>query len=454
MLENAGMAHNKYQYDGVEWCVANETGGLGGGIFADEMGLGKTITMIGTFLENFLSRTLIVLPVALVEQWVAQIYKTTGHKAVVYHGNKCDQSVLLTAPIVITTYGMISVNKKRIVARELHKIRWNRLVFDEAHHLRNTSTGRHIGASMLSADVRWFVTGTPVQNRKRDLYALCSLLTKHYSEVPILRRTKQEVGIHIPSIISQSHMVEWTDLREKALTEEIHSALSFSGVSPEKYKAVAQNISDSDLDSTRTLVTLLCAKQLCTMPSMLAPKLNKMVSDGIIADDHAYLGGMRNTSKIDDVIQTILTNQGNGNGKLIFCQFRLEMDLIAERLRTKGMVVGVMDGRTKKAERREICVSGSYDAVILQIQTGCEGLNLQEHFSEVYFASPHWNPAVEDQAIARCHRIGQTKAVQVFRFMMDGFGPAEDESREKISFDKYVSLVQKSKREIIEEMIH
>ena len=454
MLDKSGLAHNQYQYEGVEWCLQNERSGLGGGILADEMGLGKTITMIGTFLEHFLARTLIVLPVALVEQWVAQIYKTTGHKPLVYHGKKCDPSLLLTAPIVITTYGIITLNKKKgFVQGELHKIHWSRIVFDEAHHLRNTSTGRFIGASMLRANIRWLVTGTPVQNRKRDFYALCTLLTQHPESVAILRRTKQEVGIQIPDITDENHFVAWSDLREKALTEEIHSALAFSGVSYTKYKSVAQNMCDSEQQSAHTLVMLLCAKQLCSLPAMLAPKLSKMVADEIIAPDHDYIRGMRNTSKIDDVVQIILARQGNGNGKLIFCQFCLEMDLIAARLRERGMIVGIMDGRTKKSVRKEICVSGKYDAVILQIQTGCEGLNLQEHFSEVYFASPHWNPAMEDQAVARCHRIGQTKPVQVFRFIMDGFESAEDESP-NMSLDTYVSLVQLKKRKIITDMIH
>ena len=82
--------------------------------------------------------------------------------------------------------------------------------------------------------------------------------------------------------------------------------------------------------------------------------------------------------------------------------------------------------------------------LILQIQTGCEGLNLQQ-FSEIYFVSPHWNPAIEDQAIARCHRIGQTKEVNVFRFFMEGFN-TENNSK---TIDKYTENIQINKRTII-----
>jgi hypothetical protein len=96
----------------------------------------------------------------------------------------------------------------------------------------------------------------------------------------------------------------------------------------------------------------------------------------------------------------------------------------------------------------------------LQIQTGCEGLNLQKDFSEVYFVSPNWNPAVEEQAIARCHRIGQVKPVHVFRFQMTTYQKLEplveltEINLGSLSLDQYIQNVQSVKREIIEEIIH
>ena len=106
------------------------------------------------------------------------------------------------------------------------------------------------------------------------------------------------------------------------------------------------------------------------------------------------------------------------------------------------------DGRTSKGKRTDI-LSNKNEALILQIQTGCEGLNLQENYSEIYFISPHWNPAVEDQAIARCHRIGQTKPVYVERFEMISFPSREeivDQQIDTVTVDNYVSLVQEDKR--------
>jgi SNF2 family DNA or RNA helicase len=113
--------------------------------------------------------------------------------------------------------------------------------------------------------------------------------------------------------------------------------------------------------------------------------------------------------------------------------------------------VATFDGRTTNSKRYDI-LNDKNDALILQIQTGCEGLNLQENYSEIYFISPHWNPSVEDQAIARCHRIGQTKDVYVERFEMCNFIDDEQEV-DTMTVDKYVGAVQEGKRNIASECI-
>ena len=94
------------------------------------------------------------------------------------------------------------------------------------------------------------------------------------------------------------------------------------------------------------------------------------------------------------------------------------------------------------------------DVLILQIQTGCEGLNLQENYSEIYFVSPHWNPAIEDQAIARCHRIGQKKEVSIQRFEMSNFlKEGKDGEVDTMTIDNYASSVQSHKRLIASECL-
>ena len=466
-LDHTGMDHKQYQYDGVRWILNNELRPLPlhkvrGGFIADEMGLGKTIMMIGTFLCNFLERTLIVVPPVLVDQWYLQIYKTTGHKAVIYHGEdkkKATLDQLNKATIVITTYGAIMMTKPQIKNKELsmlHQVKWSRLVFDEAHHLRNAKTRRHISAKMLSAKIRWLVSGTPVQNKKDDFYSLCSMLKlprsfytdsvnlRALASAFILKRTKSQVGIIMPSVVLDKNIVEWTNRKEMELSEEIHSALEFSRVSQLKGSRYIANA----IKPGAILALLLSARQSCIYPKLMASRLNKL---RLLGDYSSYTEAFNHSSKLDSVVKTILERKGNGCGKLIFCHFREEIDEIASRLRAAGMKhVVTFDGRTSGVNRCE-ALNAKNDALILQIQTGCEGLNLQENYSEIYFISPHWNPAVEDQAIARCHRIGQTKPVFVKRFEMSSFETEEEFDTRTV--DNYVGQIQDGKRIIAQECI-
>jgi hypothetical protein len=156
---------------------------------------------------------------------------------------------------------------------------------------------------------------------------------------------------------------------------------------------------------------MIQAKQSCIYPRLAC---RKSVPQMPPTEDENY------SSKISKVVRTILSRKDNGKRKIVFCHFRGEIDYIQSRLTTAfpSLVVRYLDGRTGESERREILApDAAINVLILQIQTCCEGLNLQQ-FSEVYFVSPDWNPAIEDQAIARCHRFGQTEPVSVFRFVM------------------------------------
>jgi SNF2 family DNA or RNA helicase len=473
-LDKTNMEHKQYQYDGVRWCLNNELRvdpvcNVRGGFIADEMGLGKTIMMIGLMYSHFVQRTLIIVPPILIDQWFLQIYKTTGHKALIYHGdNKKSISVegLSNAKIVISTYGTITMTKMQIkeqdrdkergVSSILHRLVWHRIVFDEAHHLRNSKTLGYISARLLRAKIRWLVSGTPIQNSKKDFYSLCALIglpASFYTETNnlriltnsfILKRTKKQVGIQMPDIHVDKTVVDWTNKKEMALAEELHSALGSS--------CVKGLIADAFCNKG-VLSLMLRAKQSCIYPKLLAKPLDKVLSMGkLVSMGKLHEKDIFNcSSKLDAAVNRILQRKGNGCGKLIFCHFREEIDEIATRLRNGGMdKVATFDGRTSNEKRFNI-LNEKNEALILQIQTGCEGLNLQENYSEIYFISPHWNPSVEDQAIARCHRIGQTKPVYIQRFEMSSF---QEEDISAVSFDKYVNDVQEGKRIVAREILN
>lgn len=463
-LERSKLEKKLYQYEGLQWILQNELRvdppcGIRGGFIADEMGLGKTIMMIGTMLCNFMYHTLIVVPPVLVDQWWLQIYRTTGHKALIYHGNdKKTISIqhLKAAKIVITTYGAITLTKTQIkddVTTLLHCINWDRIIFDEAHHLRNSKTTRYISSKLLTARIRWLVSGTPIQNSKKDFYSLCSIIrlpASYYTENDnlrelaksfILKRTKKQVGILITDVVLDKNIIAWNNVSEMKLSEDIHSALQFSRV-----PANSEHKISSVLEKSSTLKLMLHARQSCILPKLIAKHLPQTLIH------KEYNDAFNSTSKLDTVVASILERKDNGSGKLIFCHFREEIDEIATRLRAGGMhKVATFDGRTTHTKRFHL-LNDAYDALVLQIQTGCEGLNLQEKYSEIYFISPHWNPAIEDQAIARCHRIGQTKTVFVLRFEMDKF-IQDDHLIVTRTVENYVESVQENKRAIANEFI-
>ena len=471
-LERGKLTPHQYQKDGVRWMLTNElrkdpVSNVRGGFIADEMGLGKTIMMIGTMLGNFVERTLIIVPPVLIDQWYVQIARTTGHKSIIFHGDNKKQiskEDLEQAKIVISTYGAITMTDTMMKNRfltTLHKVSWSRIIFDEAHHLRNSETTRYKGAHLLRANIRWLVSGTPVQNRRQDFYNLCSMLRlpkSFYTESEnlkllastfILKRTKKQVGIILPDVVQEKKVVEWANQKEMELSEEIHSALEFSRVSAGKGKELSMTMQGSG-----SLALLLRARQSCIYPKLITKKLESWIKQGILKDYASYKDAFNCSSKLDYAVGKILERKGNGCGKIIFCHFREEIDEIADRLKAGGMSsVVTFDGRTSDKKRGDILSLG-HEALILQIQTGCEGLNLQEHYSEIYFISPHWNPAIEDQAIARCHRIGQTKVVHVERFEMCEFEPDEDQESTTMNVEKYVGSVQDIKRVIAKDCIN
>ena len=471
LLEKAQYQFKKYQYDGVEWCVKNELrpdppANIRGGFIADEMGLGKTITMIGTMFINFLPRTLIVVPPILIQQWFNEIYKSSGHRAMLFYGDvrkKITQEDLNKAPIVLTTYNMLLPDNCL-----LKNVLWNRVIFDEAHHLCNSSTKRFQACKQLKTRVRWIVTGTPIQNKKKDFYNLCNIagMKSTFYKNPdnlrvigknfVLRRTKQNVGINLPPVNNVKCIVEWKTNAEMMLAEEIHSLLpKQTFVSQSKSKKLAESFQKS---SSTLIVALLRSRQCCVLPALMLPKIQTFSENGWI-ENTDYLKTLNCSSKLDTVIDRILERKDNGKGKIIFCHFRTEIDVIYERLIKGGLKkVICYDGRNSGGHNLDMLVEPA-DALIIQIQSGCEGLNLQHNFSEIYFVSPHWNPYVEDQAIARCHRIGQTKPVDVFKFIMQGFSDekTKESTKEVIktcSMETYITDVQSRKKEIGQRILN
>ena len=463
ILDKRGLTHHSHQEECVRWCLDVERTGLElpghpepvrSGIVADEMGLGKTIQMIGLTVANIKHHSLIVLPRALLEQWVKVIDDLLSLGSVfVYHGATArnQPELLKSTPVVLTTYGTLAAatpksqeGKLPVVQSGLLGVQWDRIIFDEAHHMRNRSTRVHRAAHALHADHKWLLTGTPIQNSLSDIRALCRLLglpdaylrdatnLSFAMDKLMIRRTMEDVGMPLPPLVRHTVHVAWESPEEQQVAEDIHALLQFSGVLSRR--------DPGDAVPPHHFAILQQARQSCIDCSLLATTIASLREAGVLdarIPDNLQLSGR---SKMNAVVNAIL-NRPRARRKLVFCHYRKEIDELVDRLSRAGLKTASFDGRISLKERESTLSRDDIDVLVLQIKTGCEGLNLQQ-FTEVYFVTPHWNPAVEDQAVARSHRQGQLERVDVFVFQMEPF----DEERATRTLDLHIRDVQLRKR--------
>lgn len=489
---------HSHQVDGVQWLLTKELSGHKlGGILGDDPGLGKTIQIAALIYANkskyLAETTLIVVPVSVLSQWKEVMEYVLGEEQVYMHvGNKrakgseikdCCRNKL----VCITTYGILtqdSIYKVQDKETKGHFAihNWYRIVLDEGHQIRNPKTKVNKIARMLSSHYRWILSGTPIQNSSADIAALMKFirapklkLKDSVSEF-LLRRTKEilySVGL-LDRFTIVNHSCEFTTGYEQDLYKAIQDQTMYEYSQLETSKGISQMM---------LLELMIRLRQAAIHPDIALKSLhNKYPGIGF---NKLKMDSKKIPTKIFHIMEEVKKTKGLS---LVFTHFRHEMEYIKNKFRENNIFAECYNGSQTLSERKKIlgkfkksnfkifklsekkCIPIPPSelrptVLIIQIKAGGVGLNLQK-FSNVFFVSPDWNPANEIQAIARAHRIGQDKKVNVHKFtlisnpdfvkeseLLSDSDEEEDFVAQFSTIDERILRTQKNKRTIMEDIL-
>lgn len=420
-----------YQRQGLTWLVELTDLGLGA-CLADDMGLGKTVQVIALHLHRGSSDrpgpTLVVCPASLLGNWEAEIRRfAPGVPVRRFHGST--RSVTdVQAGFVLTTYGTM-----RRDAAALAEVRWDLVVADEAQHVKNAQSSTSRALRTIPSAARVALTGTPVENNLTELWAILDwaipgLLgsrnafrkvwaapieagvdpakTRQFADLIgpfLLRRRKSDPGIapELPPKTETDHLLGLT--REQVVLYETY------------VRDCMRRIEEADEDTRRGLVLKLLTglKQICNHPA-------HFLQQGSLKQTNPRLAGRsEKLDLLDELIGTVLAEDG---AVLLFTQYVAMARLLEKHLTRAGVTHQFLHGGTPVRERERMVArfqQGDTPVFLLSLKAGGTGLNLTRA-DHVIHVDRWWNPAVEDQATDRAYRIGQTRPVQVHRFVTQG----------------------------------
>jgi superfamily II DNA or RNA helicase len=423
-----------YQQIGLDWLQFLREYGLAG-ILADDMGLGKTVqTLAHLHLEKASGRadrpSLVVATTSLMANWRNEAAQFAPDlKVLTLHGK--DRAELfgdiVGADLVLTTYPLLVRDREALLAQE-----WHLLVMDEAQFIKNPKAQSHQVARSLKARHRLSLTGTPLENHLGELWAQFDFLmpgllgnAKRFTQVyrtPIeklgdeemrvrlservrpflLRRTKEQVLKDLPP---RTEMVRWVELEggQRDLYESLRVAFD------RKLRLV---LTEQGVGRSQIMIfdALLKLRQICCDPRLVKlPAAEALVKKG-----HAH------SAKLATLMEMLVELLDEGRKVLLFSQFTSMLGLIELELEKRGILYAKLTGQTRDRETPiDDFQQGRVPLFLISLKAGGTGLNLTAADTVIHY-DPWWNPAVEEQATARAHRIGQNKPVFVYKLMTQG----------------------------------
>ncbi|WP_236690316.1 DEAD/DEAH box helicase [Guptibacillus hwajinpoensis] len=427
-----------YQMTGFQWLKALAYYQLGG-ILADDMGLGKTIQSIAYLLsekqENPDATALVIAPASLIYNWKKEFEKFAPDLHIeVNTGTPSERKELLNQglqpDVWITSYPTL-----RQDIAHYETIQFDSVILDEAQAIKNPATKTSQAVRQIRATKRFALSGTPIENSLDELWALFHSIMpgffpdqSTFRNLPherisrmvrpfILRRVKKDVLKELPDKIETVQVSELTKQQKELYIGYLHRI----------QQETKENLAGEGFQKNRMkiLAGLTRLRQLCCHPSLFVEN---------------YEG---QSGKLEQLLDIVTTSVENQKRLLIFSQFSSMLKIIHQKLTDLGYSVFYLDGQTPSKERVEMTErfnGGEKEIFLISLKAGGTGLNLTGADTVILY-DLWWNPAVEEQAAGRAHRIGQKKVVQVMRLITQG------------TIEEKIYELQQKKKELIEKVI-
>jgi SNF2 family DNA or RNA helicase len=434
----------KYQKEGYDWLKTLDYLGFGG-ILGDEMGLGKTLQTISFILSNEASKTLIVAPTSLLYNWINEFEKFAPTlRVAAVNGSKLEREEIIKEldnfDVIITSYNLLKRDW------DLYEnIYFDYCIIDEAQNIKNGSSQNALAVKAIKAKRRFALTGTPVENSLMDLWSIMDFVMpgflfdektfsvryhKKLREEPeviedlnklirpfILRRKKKDVIKELPEKIEKLLTISLDDSQKRVYQAYRNHALELI-----KKKVQEDEFKKSKIEVLSYITKL---RQLCLDPSL-------------VMED--YKGG---NGKLEALLELITNSNEGGHKVLVFSQFTSVLKNIAKRLKGEGVKFSYLDGSISSKKRMELVKDfneGANRVFLISLKAGGTGLNLTSADIVIHF-DPWWNPAVENQATDRAHRIGQKNVVEVIKIIAKG------------TIEEKILALQEDKKKLISKVV-
>ncbi|NET09146.1 MAG: DEAD/DEAH box helicase, partial [Symploca sp. SIO2B6] len=413
-----------YQQEGFEWMARLAYWGVGA-CLADDMGLGKTLQALSVLLTRAPNGpALIIAPTSVGMNWISEAQKFAPTLNPVQFGSGDRQKLLDTLKpfdMLVCTYGLLQQDD---VAEMLAGVEWEMIVLDEAQAIKNANTKRSKAAMTLQSSFKVLTTGTPIENHLGELWNLFRFINpgllgsmdkfnqkfaypierdenkparnrlKKLISPFILRRTKSQVLDELPSRTEITLQVEMSK-DEMAMYEALRR---------EAVDRIADSGAEGGAKHLQVLAEIMKLRRMCCNPKLILPETD--------------LTGAK-LELFGETLEELLENRHKA---LVFSQFVDHLTIIKNYLEEKNIRYQYLDGKTPakaRKQRVDAFQSGDGDVFLISLKAGGTGLNLTAA-DYVIHMDPWWNPAVEDQASDRAHRIGQKRPVTIYRLVTKG----------------------------------